>query len=324
MLMLIACVRVVPGQEAPKLVWPPPPQQARIEFVSSIHGPSDIGVKRSFLGKMWDWIVGADRAQMGLIKPLGVAVDLHGRLYVTDPGARCVHVFDANEKEYTVLTDAGDDQALQSPVGVVVGADGKVYVTDSGLRKVVVYSEGDVVSTIEGLFERPTGIAIKGERLYVVDTGLNKVFVFDDNGKLVLEFGRRGVELGEFNYPVFIAASDKLYLADAMNFRVQVLDDTGRASRAFGEVGNVQGTFAGLKGIAVDEEGHIYAADALFDAFQIFDNNGRLLLVVGNTGTKDGEFRMPAGICTDRNDNVYVVDVMNRRVQMFKYLGNRK
>lgn len=312
------------AQERERLVWPLPPEEPRIEFLFTISSRADLGIERSFLRKAWDWFVGAEEVGGFLVQPLGVTVDERGRIYVTDTGLRCVHIFDVKNKKYQTLQETKKGQLL-SPVAVAVSSNRRIYVTDSGRREVIVYDDdADVLFTISGYFTRPTGLTIHNNRLYVVDTGLHKIFVFDLAGKLLFEFGRRGVQPGEFNFPVFITSSQRLYVVDAMNHRVQVLDDSGRVIRMFGEVGNVQGTFANPKGIAVNSEGHIYVADALFDAFQIFDNEGRLLLVVGHSGHGNGEFLTPSGMAIDKENKIYVVDALNKRVQVFRYLEEQR
>lgn len=305
-----------------RIVWPAPPQEPRIEFLQQIASPADIGVERSWLGAIFDWIVGANESLTGMVKPMGVAVDRKKKLYVTDPGAGCVHIFDRENKEYEKLTTA-DDLPLRSPVGVAVADDGTIYVSDSERRQVIAYDDnGDEKFIVPSMFHRPTGVVIHRGKLYVTDTVLHKVLVFDLSGQFLYDFGQRGTAQGEFNYPVFLASSDRLLVVDAMNFRVQMLGDSGQAFGSFGRAGDAQGTFAHPKGVAVDREGHIYVADALFDAFQIFDNKGTLLLVVGTSGRGNGEFSIPEGICTDRDNRIYVVDSLNRRVQVFRYIGN--
>ncbi|MFQ5798236.1 MAG: 6-bladed beta-propeller [Bacteroidota bacterium] len=321
---LLSIATVCFSQEKEPPVWPAPPQQARIQFLFSISSKADLGIEKSFLRKAWDWLVGADQQSGFLVKPLGIATDLSGRIYVTDPGAQRVHIFDRKNKRYETLSETEHGQ-LRSPVAVAIAADGAVYVTDSALREVAVFDEdGDAKFSIKGFFERPTGIVIYMNKLYVVDTALNKVLVFSLDGTFLFEFGERGTQPGEFNFPVFIGAGASLYLADAMNHRVQVLGDSGTAMTVFGEVGNVQGTFANPKGIAVDTEGHIYVADALFNAFQVFDRDGKLLLVVGGPGGRAGEFSMPSGLWIDEENKVYVVDALNRRVQVFQYLSEHR
>jgi len=322
-LALLISTSISSAQEKTRLAWPPPPQDPRIEYLYAISNVSDIGIEKSFISKIWDWVTGADDQINFLVKPMDVFVDDRNLLYVTDPGARCVHIFDRENKEHEILREAEDGE-LHSPVAIAVSADGHIYVTDSERREVVVYNEDrDVTFTIRGLFVRPTGISILRNRLYVVDTALNKVFVFTLDGDLLFEFGNRGIGKGEFNYPVFLASSTNLYIVDAMNHRIQVLTDSGNPLKTFGSAGDVQGTFANPKGIAISRQGHIYVTDALFDAFQVFDSTGNLLLVVGRAGSGDGEFWLPSGIWIDPNDTIYVVDALNRRIQLFQYLPKK-
>ena len=98
-LLLLPCALHAQTAATEALAWPPSPDPARILYTRSISGDRDIEGERSFLGKVWDFIVGAEQQRRMLVQPLAVAVDVTGNLYVSDPGARCVHVFDfADEK----------------------------------------------------------------------------------------------------------------------------------------------------------------------------------------------------------------------------------
>ena len=86
-----------------------------------------------------------------LYSPANVAVDGKGRVYVSDPGAFCVQVYDA---------------------------DGK-YVRTQGRQGVG-----------PGQFARPRGLAVDHEgRLYVVDAATQVVQLFDQEGRLLMFFG---------------------------------------------------------------------------------------------------------------------------------------
>lgn len=310
----------VSGQERKRIVWPSAPDRPRIEFLYAVSGVKDIGIEKSIFKKMWEWITGPDAEEGFLVKPMSVTTDKEGRMYVTDPGAKCVHIFDRFAKEYKSIK--GDDKIkLESPVAVAVAQNNLIYVSDSELKKVIVIDqEGKIRFTIDKGFERPTGIVVHHGKLYVVDTVLHAVLVFDLNGSPLFRFGKRGTGEGEFNYPVFLSARQDMVLGDAMNFRVQIMSDSGSVKNVFGAAGDVAGSFARPKGVAFDTEEHVYVADGLFNAIQIFDKTGRLLLVFGSTGVNEGEFQMPAGLFIDEDDKIYIADSMNRRVQVFQYL----
>jgi hypothetical protein len=40
-----------PGTTETPLFWPPPPQTARIQYLKTIAGPADIGVKKSWFSR---------------------------------------------------------------------------------------------------------------------------------------------------------------------------------------------------------------------------------------------------------------------------------
>lgn len=319
--LCISCSKTE-AQGEPDLVWPSPPQQPRIMYLRSISSSQDIGVKYSVFRRVFDFVLGRQTRHQAMVRPISTTVDKNHRIFVTDPGAACVHIFDSAKNTYRRLTSAGNGNLLQSPVDIKITPEGKLFVTDSERSEVVVYDQkGDYLFTIQGYFKRPTGLCVRGERLYVVDTALNRIYCFDFNGIYQGEYGSRGTEPGEFNFPVFIAATEDLIIADAMNFRIQILDPQMNSKFVFGEMGDVQGTFSRPKGVGVDSDGHIYVVDGLFNAFQIFDQAGNLLLVVGSAGYLPGQFNLPAGLFIDDDDKIYVVDTMNCRVQIFQYLG---
>jgi sugar lactone lactonase YvrE len=319
--LCVDCVNT-DAQSEPELVWPSPPQKPRIAYLKSISSSQDIGVKYSVLRRALDFVLGRKSRHQAMIRPIGAAVDKNHRIYVADPGAACVHIFDPARNKYSRLTTAGNHNLLQSPVDIKIAPGGNVFITDSERSEVLVYDQkGEYLFSIKGYFKRPTGLCIRDDHLYVVDTALNQIFSFDLNGIYLGEYGSRGTQPGEFNFPLFIAATEDLIIADAMNFRIQILDREMESKFVFGEMGDVQGTFSRPKGVGVDSEGHIYVVDGLFNAFQIFDQKGNLLLVVGSTGYLPGQFNLPAGLFIDDEDKIYVVDTMNRRVQIFQYLG---
>jgi DNA-binding beta-propeller fold protein YncE len=308
-------------------VWPPPPQTPRIQYTGSITGPSDIGVKKSWFRKAMDTILGKEEAMEMLLRPYGIFAD-SGRIYVTDPGNRLLHVFDSKEKKFFKIRKS-DKEALRSPIGVAVDKNGEIYISDSLLKRVFIFDkEGKYLRETgsDELLIRPAGIAIDEEILYVVDTHGHKIMLFSKkDGSLLLSFGKNGTGKGEFNYPtnIFIDKDGLLYITDSMNFRVQIFEKDGSFISAFGRHGDGSGDFSKPKGISVDSEGHIYVADAHFDNVQIFDKDGRLLLAFGNTGRGKGQMILPAGLFIDEKDRIYVADSYNNRIQIFQYLGGR-
>jgi DNA-binding beta-propeller fold protein YncE len=320
------------------LVWPAAPEKARIRYLYSITKPEDIGISPSFWGKVWNAIAGEKRP-VQIIRPYGLYVSREEVLYVADPGAQAVHVFDLQQRRYREIKKYGK-QGLISPIGVGMDGAGLLYVSDSFLKRIYVFGpQGEPVREIgkEGQLQRPTSLVIdhSRKRIYVADTAEHSILVLDLEGKLLSRLGRRGEATGEFNFPVSLAIDPKgnLYVNDSLNYRIQVFGPDGKFLRLFGKHGDAMGEFSSPKGVALDSEGHIYVADAIFDAVQIFNGVerdgeaggvgtvGQLLLSFGEAGQGPGEFWIPTSIFIDQANRIFVSDSYNHRVQVFKYLG---
>jgi len=289
--------------------------------------------KPGFWGRLVNFVAGEAETR-GLVRPYSVAVDSRGRVIVTDPGARGVHIFDfaGNKYKFIERREKRKDPML-APQCVAVDADDNIYVTDSWEGKIFVFrADGKFRRAIgslkggEGYFKRPTGIAVDSQsrRIFVSDTLRNRIYVLDLDGRVIKSFGQRGAGAGEFNYPTdLLLKGQDLAVVDAMNFRVQLLDPSGAVRTSIGRGGDASGDMFRPKGIGVDSEGHFYVVDALWGVVQVFDRDGRLLYYFGKRGTAPGDFQLPTGLFIDRNDRVFVVDSLNRRVQVFRYLGTR-
>ncbi len=310
-----------------RIILPPPPEEPRIFYVESLRGEANFKETKTL-----DLLIGKEGKGVGknLFKPYGVAA-ANNTVYVTDTAIGIVFAMDTLNKKVTFIGDRPPGK-LALPVSIAIGRNGTIYVSDSKLKKVFGYRKnGALFFAIgdKGEFRRPSGIAIneKLNRLYVVDTKSHNVKVYDlDSGKLLFEFGKRGIEEGEFNFPTNIAVDRRngnVAVVDTQNFRVQLFDADGNFLSKFGRLGDKPGMFSRPKGIGIDSEGHIYVSDAAFNNVQIFDDKGNILLYFGGAGFGPSQFYLPAGVYVDENDRVYVVDSFNARVQIYQYVSER-
>ena len=268
-----------------------------------------------------------------LIRPYGIAVDSHDRIFVADSANRAVFVFDLAAKSVEYRGQRGPSR-LALPVGVAIDNQDRLFVSDSFLHKINCYSpEGELVAVLGGdELERPAGLAIDNQRrrLYVADSKAHRIAVFQIDSFSFLKFigepSKEGeAEAGKFSAPSNLALDQKgfLYVTDSWNFRIQVLDPEGRFVRAFGEQGVQPGYFVRPKGIAIDRDGHVYVADAEFNNFQILTSEGRPLLAVGSLGVEPGQFSLITGLTIDRNNRIYVTEQWRGRLQIFEYLPEK-
>lgn len=305
------------------LNWPPPPGEARITWTGEISVPEDLGIGKGFWTRLVELITGEKNTR--IVRPYGVYADGEGSIYVTDPGAGIVHLYDTRRGRYLRLRGTAESP-LRVPIGVCGDGKGTVYVTDSESGVVFRHTAGDdaLHPFITKGLKRPTGLALDPQagRLYLADSALHQIAVFDLAGHEQFRFGSQGAAPGMFNHPtdLWFDRKGRLLVTDPLNFRVQIFSGVGGyLSSIVGTVGDAAGDFTKPKGVAVDSDGHIYLADALFDAVQIFNEQGQLLLVVGARGSRPGEFWMPAGIFIGADDTIYVADAYNNRVQTFRY-----
>ncbi len=305
------------------LVWPPPPDTARIRFLLTLSDRKSVEGEGS---KFLEALVGRETSDE-LFKPYGIAADGKGRIFVAETGNRPrIFIFDTRKQALT-FTGTSPVAPVQLPLGLALDSAGYLYIADGKQRNVLVYSaDNSLIRVIgrPGQLQNPTGVALNEERgrVYVVDTHAHAVIVFSMTGDSLFAFGKRGTGEGEFNFPTGIAIGKdgRVYVVDTINSRVEVFDAEGTYLSQFGSIGNRPGQFTRPKGIALDSRGNIYVVDGAFNNYQIFNGAGRLLMHVGSAGTAEGSFWLPAGICIDRADRIYVTDQMNKRVQAFQLI----
>jgi DNA-binding beta-propeller fold protein YncE len=313
---------------AQDIVWPPPPEKARIRYLETIRSSDDI--LTGFTRTLRRFILGQNSAEVQLKLPYGVAVDSQGKLYVTDYGFGTVAVFDKQARKAYYLGKTGTT-TLAGPVGIAIGQGDAVFVSDTKLAKVFKFAPDgrllQVLGNKPGEFASPSAVAVDRSRdvLYVLDSQLHRILTYRaSDGTPLGTIGERGSGPGAFNFPTNLYVDQqtgRLFVSDTMNFRVQIFDQDGRFIRSFGELGDGPGMIARSRGIALDREGHIYLVDAAFNNFQLFDQEGQLLLWVGQAGREAGQFDSPAGIFIDGRNYIYVADRLNARVQIFQFLG---
>ena len=309
------------------LAWPANGAPVQIRYLESISSPRDLRIRRGFFARLGDVILGPSKKPRALLQPFSVEVDSEGRLLVVDRTARAVHLFDRARRKHKVL-EGPRRERFRSPIGLAVDSSGRIYVTDSELGKIFVFKKkggfahflGDAKG--EGIFKRPTGLGIDPSSglIYLTDTLRHMVHVLDAEGRIVREWGERGDEPGQFNFPTDVALEDgHVFVLDAMNFRVQVFATDGRYITSFGKPVNKPGGLFRPKSLAVDKQNKlVYVVDAFFDVVQAFRYDGSLQLAFGHEGSGPGEFRMPSGICLQPDGRILVADSLNGRIQVFQ------
>ena len=76
----------------------------------------------------------------GFVKPFGIAVDSHNRIYVTDTGPRIVFVLD-RENEKVTLIGSGPQVRVRVPLGITVDGKDRLWVADGAGRHVYAFDD---------------------------------------------------------------------------------------------------------------------------------------------------------------------------------------
>jgi DNA-binding beta-propeller fold protein YncE len=138
-------------------------------------------------------------------RPVGVAVDDDGNLYVTDTFNNRVEIFDAEGNFISTFGKAGDGPGyLARPKGIAVDCDHHIWVVDSMQNRVHVFNrEGRLliwlggVGLLPGQMTMPTGIAIdKNNRVFTTEQypGRLQQFQYITQAEALAEKKRRDEE----------------------------------------------------------------------------------------------------------------------------------
>lgn len=287
------------------VVFPPPPDTARIQFLTRISGSVDL---RDRGPSFWQRLAGRRPEAGGAItKPYGIAMH-RGRIYVCDTGAHAVEVIDLARRSFGYLAPRGV-MPFRTPVNCVVDGDGVLYVADPERGEVVILGDsGRSVSRLSLEKGKPGDVSVSDDRIWVTDLATGTVRVYDKASRASLfsfPTGQRDTPEG-LSAPANIhVTGDRVYVSDALRARVNIYSTDGRYLRSVGKAGDRPGQFARPKGIAVDREGNLYVVDAAFENVQVFDDQGRLLMFFGGPYQQPGDMALPAGIAIDYDNLQY-------------------
>jgi RHS repeat-associated protein len=219
-------------------------------------------------------------AEGQLKKPLGVAVDSKGNVWVADTGNNRIEEFSAAGTFLKAYGKEGTGNVqFKEPKSIAVDKEGYMFIADAGNDRIeILNAKGEYVTSIKTT-NAPGAIALgegeygraKVDALYVTFPSSNEIMKYVEYREERLEhrkawkFAKTGSGNGEFNDPTGIALNEAgtlAYVTDAGNHRVQVLsvdtasEEEGReevkCSAQFGTSGTGNGQFSTPDGVAVE------------------------------------------------------------------------
>ncbi|MCS7312331.1 MAG: hypothetical protein NZ742_05410 [Acidobacteria bacterium] len=190
-----------------ELVWPPPPEKARLQWVESVFFAEDF-TGESGAQRLLRKLTGEGKRRL-FVYPNDVTTDDRGRIFVSDTLGSRVVVLDTHRRKIDLWT--GRNPRLIGPTGLAYARKTRrLFVSDSYARRVLGFDDqGKVQLVITQKLDRPGGLAVdeRREHLYVVDVQGHHIDVFDLQGSWVRTLGERGDAPGQFNFPNYIASA---------------------------------------------------------------------------------------------------------------------
>ena len=312
------------GGEA-QLVWPAPPEVARVRFVSSLATEADIGRKESFMRRVRRAVVGGSvEGTLRVQRPYDVFAWQPERIYVSDGLTQALLLFDRTRRE-AELVGLDVPGGLQKPAGIGPGPAGGLMVADQGGRRAVqLDSAGHFVRTFGGphLLVNPVDAAADTATglVYVVDSYLHQVVVFDAGGEVVRRLGRQDVEAKALAQAAEQPARPT-HETPGGGTSESVGPHRAQTRDALNNRGEGEGEFKYPYSVAVAGDGTVYVSDQMNFRVLAFDRGGSFLRQIGEVGTQPGQFARPKGVAVDAGGRLYVVDAAFNNVQIFEPSG---
>lgn len=263
--------------------------------------------------------------QEGLQKPLDVA-RFGGATFVLDGESSSIKVFDGNDNFIRDIKIESDDEHVKPyPVSLAIDVDSQViYVAESHssrLRKYGLNGEHKgFLPQKDGVIKKPVSLAYKNHLIYVADADDQTIKAFDVRDKsMIMEFGGRGSEPGQFLFPTGIAINDRgdIYVVDSNNKRIEVFDSRGTFKEVIRK--SRSDYFALPRDITIDGQGLIHAVDAFNHRVCVFNAKGNFYFCYGS-GNAAGALELPNGICIDdKKFEIYIADQARQQVIVYGY-----
>jgi hypothetical protein len=224
-----------------------------------------------------------------------------------------------------------------SSASVTVAPDGKLWVVDrcgasgaggttcggahAGVNPIFQFEpSGKLLKSFgAGMFVSPHKLSVdQAGNLWLADNGGHQVFKLNQDGKVLLTLGKKGIagaELDEFDAPtdVAVAANGDIFVSDGHtgggtatgNARIMKFDKNGKFLQTWGRKGMGESEFDVIHTLAFDSQGRLFVGDRQNNRIQIFDQNGKFI-------AQWFQFGRPSGMYIDKNDVIYVADSESR------------
>ena len=284
------------------VLYPPPPDTAHMQYLTSISGSDFMGKRTKFA----TFVLGTEQVSQ-MVKPYGISMR-NGKLYICDPGIAGVEILDFENNTYKNFTPGSTGQ-MKSPLNCYVAKNDYLYVADPGRHELVIYdSLGKYIHKVTDTGEfKPTDVMVFDNEIWVTNPDNHRINVYDRNSLQLIRYFANQYGVGDDGflyspYNLYIT-DDVIYITDFGDFKVKQYDRNGKFITAVGSYGTGTGQFVRPKGIAVDKESNLFVVDAGFENVQMFNKKNQLLMFFGGPYKGPGDMWLPAKVIVDY-DNI--------------------
>ncbi len=260
---------------------------------------------------------------VGITSPNGEAMDSSGNIYISQPSANQVVVYNP---EGALLRSFSTGSGTQ-PMGMVFGNDGNLYVVESGVSQVGMFNTFGVLYNTFGASQlvSPQRIAVDASGdFYVTDATNGNVYEYAPARNYLRAIGGGGLVKPN---GVAVDSSGNVYVAQdgtsgqTGNNSVQVFNSSATPTADFGGLGTQPGQFNNPQELKYDAYGHLWVVDSGNNRVQVLTSSGVTVYAFGVTGTGQGQFSSPMGIVLDSAGDAYVSDKGNNQIQLWSPCG---
>ncbi|NOX64569.1 MAG: hypothetical protein GXO85_01930 [Chlorobi bacterium] len=320
LLLFTSCSTDVTKQTSEVIIYPAPPDTARIQYLTKFSNSLDVTGKQS---SFMEYVAGEEGGNP-IIKPYGIKI-YKGKIYICDTILGGLEIIDLNEHTFEYFQPKGFG-TIKKPINVDIDNNGNIYVADAERREVVVFDNDlNYINSFGNPAElKPTDVFFYDNKLFVSNMLKHRIEVYDtgnyDHLYNLPDSNYQQGDPGFLNSPINICvANNILYVSDFGAFKIKEFTLKGEFIDSVGSYGKGLGQFVRPKGIAVDKEGKLYVVDAGFENVQIFDKKGNLLMFFGGTYNGPGGMWLPAKVIIDYDNLKYFQKYVDDRFNL-KYL----
>ncbi|MBI5407982.1 MAG: VCBS repeat-containing protein [Nitrospirae bacterium] len=228
-----------------------------------------------------------DKMLAGLNRPISVAADANGRIYIGNKDSRNVEVYNTG---LTLLFKLGSGNGeFTQPNDIAIKSNGKIYVADSSEDKIKIYNADGTYDTSigtsgsgDGQFHKPLSIEIDETAGEIIV--LDRKLTYDQYGSLV------------------------------DGARIQIFDINGVFKSGFSSYGQNVGQMYRPQHIALDGEGRIYVTDTFQNVALVYDKDGAYL---GAVYDLSNPLRTPLGITMGKSDRLFIASLNSKKVEVY-------